>query len=379
MDSKKRFIAIEGLRAWLAWAVVLDHLAYFANFGVLGPILRGIGSDSVLAFIIVSGFVITHLLIERPEPYRIYLLRRFMRLFPLFVVTCIGGYFAYELQIRLLAYGFDDQEFASLLTNIAASADMYFWQHVLAHLTMLHSAINNHLLPFSYFVFNMPAWSLSLEWQFYLVAPLVVIATVRRPFLVPLIAALVALASLWLFKKGWFGNFDTPGLLPAMAGYFAVGIASRLIYPMFAGKKIENVNAALASVVILYMFVGKPLVLWLIVYSGFTFHLLGNRIIAQGYRLALESRIATYFGARSYSIYLCHFPLIIACEGLWIALFSTPPGALILLAMTIPTTMAISEILYRTVELPGIKLGSRMARRLEMPLGLESRPQTAEG
>jgi peptidoglycan/LPS O-acetylase OafA/YrhL len=94
MDSIKRLAAVEGLRGWLAWAVLFDHVAYFSNFRApfLGQFLRDIGPPAVLVFIIVSGFVITHLLIERPEPYSAYLLRRFMRIFPLFAVTCIGGY-----------------------------------------------------------------------------------------------------------------------------------------------------------------------------------------------------------------------------------------------------------------------------------------------
>jgi peptidoglycan/LPS O-acetylase OafA/YrhL len=51
----KRFIAIEGLRGWLAWAVVFSHLTqtsgiYAKGFGP-AP-----GNFAVLVFIMVSGF-----------------------------------------------------------------------------------------------------------------------------------------------------------------------------------------------------------------------------------------------------------------------------------------------------------------------------------
>ena len=47
-----------------------------------------------LVFVIISGFVITHVIVERPEPYLGYLTRRFMRIFPLFAITSVVGYFA---------------------------------------------------------------------------------------------------------------------------------------------------------------------------------------------------------------------------------------------------------------------------------------------
>jgi peptidoglycan/LPS O-acetylase OafA/YrhL len=146
-------------------------------------------------------------------------------------------------------------------------------------------------------------------------------------------------------------------------GYFAVGIIGRLFYPTVAGK-IKNLNLILASIVLFYALVGNgPLAVWSIVYLGFILHPSVNGIFVQGYRLALEGHLATYFGSRSYSIYLGHFPVIVAVMWLWITLFSSPPGFLPLLAMAVPATILTAEILYRVVEIPGINLGSRWARR----------------
>ena len=94
----KKFAAIEGLRGWLAWTVVLCHFAPITNMEKgLGRHLVWAGLYAVLVFIIISGFVITHLVTERSEPYRDYLLRRFMRIFPLFAVTCVIGFFTTNL------------------------------------------------------------------------------------------------------------------------------------------------------------------------------------------------------------------------------------------------------------------------------------------
>ena len=69
----KRFLASRGSGGWLAWAVVLSHMAYVSGVSPTfpGSVLGRLGPPAVLVSIIVSGFVITHLIIEKPEPYGI--------------------------------------------------------------------------------------------------------------------------------------------------------------------------------------------------------------------------------------------------------------------------------------------------------------------
>ena len=66
----KRFQALEGFRGVLAWAVVFAHLAKFSDIYTrrIGALIDKLGTPSVLIFVIVSGFVITHAIIERPDP-----------------------------------------------------------------------------------------------------------------------------------------------------------------------------------------------------------------------------------------------------------------------------------------------------------------------
>ena len=163
----KKFVAIEGLRGWLAWAVVVCHLVQTSDLYAkgLGPALVQVGLFSVLIFIIISGFVITHLVCERPEPYGSYLLRRAMQIFPLFAVTCIIGYFTNDIHAAALArvsWANAPSTFhvETLYADIARSNHEYLLAHALAHLTMLHGVISNALLPFSQSAFNSPAWSL---------------------------------------------------------------------------------------------------------------------------------------------------------------------------------------------------------------------------
>ena len=89
-----RIQEFEGLRGCLAWWVVLFHLGMlgrfdsaqrtrFENLVVLG------GWQGVELFIILSGFVIAVLLEVQRETYRVYIVRRFFRLAPVYYVLLV--------------------------------------------------------------------------------------------------------------------------------------------------------------------------------------------------------------------------------------------------------------------------------------------------
>jgi peptidoglycan/LPS O-acetylase OafA/YrhL len=373
----KRFQAIEGLRGALAWAVVFTHLAYFSNIYThgFGSLISHLGRPSVLIFVICSGFVITHVIIERPESYRRYLTRRFMRIFPLFAVTSAVGYFACDVQVFTLAHVAysrnPDFDFVPVVDGIASSDHQNFWLHVLAHLTMLHGAINDGVLPFSAYAFNMPAWSISLEWQFYVIAPFILMIVMRRKLLIP--AAIVLAVIEAAFRASLFGHFYQPSFLPAAATYFAIGIACRLIYPLVAGSTRYQIDIS-ASIIIMLIPISNgptaPILVWILFYLGLIVRREEGSFYARVHRRLLENPLMLYFGSRSYSIYLAHMLTISLCHFVWIRLkpMAGPLETFVaLLIMTVPVTMAAAELLYRSVERPGIALGSRIAQWLNQP------------
>ncbi len=89
------FTEIVGLRIYLAAWVAIGHALQLAGFlKATNPLLRILlsGHDAVILFMIVSGFVITNLLVAKQEPYLPYITRRFFRLFPAYVLACVAGY-----------------------------------------------------------------------------------------------------------------------------------------------------------------------------------------------------------------------------------------------------------------------------------------------
>ena len=94
----------------------------------------------------------------------------------------------------------------------------------------------------------------------------------------------------------------------------------------------------------------------------------GTAAFARDYRRALESPAAAYLGSRSYSVYLCHLPIIAVCHSLWLDLFPTALQAATFLgvaAMAVPLTLIAADLLYRGIERPEASrcFGSRLARR----------------
>jgi peptidoglycan/LPS O-acetylase OafA/YrhL len=172
---------------------------------------------------------------------------------------------------------------------------------------MLHGAISHDLLPYSALAFNPPAWSLSLEWQFYLIAPFVVVLA-GRPKTALSIALIVAALEI-AFRFDAFGRYEVPSFIVGAAGYFTLGIASRLAYPPLKGTIRNPYGIAAVCIVLLPLgWQAAPLLIWMLIMAG----LLLNHAVSEGkafhrvYDAAFESTIVTYLGSRSYSTYLTH-------------------------------------------------------------------------
>ena len=82
--------------------------------------------------------------------------------------------------------------------------------------------------------------------------------------------------------------------------------------------------------------------------------------LAQLYARFLKSPLPLYFGSRSYSIYLCHYPVISVVAWLLFR-WSVPSSMFILSIISIPLIIVIAEFAYRWIEKPGIAAGKTLA------------------
>jgi peptidoglycan/LPS O-acetylase OafA/YrhL len=367
----KKWDAIEGLRAWLAWAVVIHHCLQAADLGDVGLAYKfyWAGPVSVFIFMIISGFVITHLIVQNKESYFSYLTRRFFRLYPLFVATCLVGALTLPLYVDGLLHVAWHSSAAMTYGKIIFSQNAHLAAQILAHATMLHGTLPDQILPKSSVTFMPPGWSLSLEWQFYLVAPAVIYIARKHAGAILLLIA-CALGA-YFFEQGKFGTFTTTSFLPGAAPLFAVGVASRLFWGSLAGR--VKYPTALAIAALSLMPVASILLMPVIIWIAFFGFLCASarpsgridKFACRIFDTAFKHPCALYFGERSYSIYLTHFAVLsVAIDVVANPAISQLHFFQRILALTLLGTAVVSVLSYRFIERPGISLGRAVGRSL---------------
>lgn len=347
---------IEGVRAWLAWTVVISHVVLLSGAsGVIAEKIAEAGHHAVLVFIIISGFVITHLIVTKAESFGVYLLRRVLRIYPLYIVALILGIITAPIAFATLA----DYPLLVPLQQHHWSAQSYefsahFWPHLIAHLVLIQGMIPNSVLDESQYMFVGQAWSLSLEWQFYLLAPAVVAALLNRK--TRLLTVLAVMAAAAVYNKYLVDAFYNPSLILGAGLYFLLGITTRLgieQLPSVTRYPIELVALSFS----LYLFNHE--LLSVSVWFAVVAYLRWN-----GHFSLIDSNRAYMAGMRSYSVYLIHEPVMVVVLWFFIhALHASVP--VILIGGTLATglgTLLMSELLYRTIERPAIQFGRRLGQ-----------------
>jgi peptidoglycan/LPS O-acetylase OafA/YrhL len=236
-----------------------------------------------------------------------------------------------------------------------------FFQHLIAHLTMLHGVIPNSILPQSAVMFVAPAWSISLEWQFYLVAPLVFWALKSRVGTIVTVAS--AVLTFTAYHKGLLGNYMYSAFLPAAVGYFAIGIGSRLLIGQIRSFSFDPALFAVVGGAFVIWFMPGFLVplIWTVFFAYMTFD--NDRLDNKVFRAIFTNPVSLSLGRVSYSIYLVHVPAIVIVGYVAVTYFNVGSQAALLATHGISIALAIaaSYALYSFIEKPGIEFGNRLA------------------
>jgi peptidoglycan/LPS O-acetylase OafA/YrhL len=349
--------AIEGLRGLLACWVVLGHMLPAAGLGEgwRGPFkVVAFGGYAVDVFIIISGFVIFYLLDTARESYGRFLWRRALRLYPLYLVCLLASLAIVPLQIEAYsgAPWLHPHNIAQVAIDQETLRDLP--QHLAAHLLMVHGLLSGWLLPYGNYAILGQAWSLSLEWQFYVVAPLFAAAFLRGT--TPTLIATGIACALYFLVTG------DEGFLPRHIPLFALGIASYYLWR--DGWQPHWALTPAIAVALAYLLSGNPpLVIWIAVLSAI---LQPAGFGSAAVRRVLEAPPVMWLGRISYPIYLVHNMVLTAAllglEHAGAARFGQWPFFGMLAVLTFGGTLAVAALLHQGIEMPCIALGKRRTR-----------------
>jgi peptidoglycan/LPS O-acetylase OafA/YrhL len=316
---------------------------------------------------ILSGFVIFHLLERQRESYGAFILRRFFRLAPLYLVVLLVAAWMVPFELRTLDNLFWRNPHIYDAIKIHHETLDHFWPHLWSHLLLLHGLIPETVLPDANFTFLSQGWSISLEWQFYLLAPLVFWLIAGRRYLgLGVLAA--AMASLL------FLGYPSIGFLPNQFAWFALGIASFYAYRSsgwFARLNPRTHDLMLPVIGLLLFLLLRnpwPVLVWLLVLDVILAERAGLETFSTTtLRRILELPLLQWLGRISYSVYLVHLAILYVVLRA-ITRLDEHLGGWKVLALALPATLLltllVSAMTYRWIELPGMALGRALSTRL---------------
>ena len=296
---------IDGLRTIAILPVIFFHLGYdFISGGYLG----------VDVFFVISGFLITTILTTKilDGNFNIFEFwkRRIRRLFPALLVVAL-------LFLIIFPFIGFKPNIIALSTDIFPAIFSYFNIYALLNLGDYWGGAAEK----SYFLHS---WSLSLEEQFYLIYPffLFIIYKYLKNFIISLFIITLLSTTIYLYFINTQKTYAFY-LLPNRVWEFGIGgIVSLLKDRVFIKNSFyKNLILSIALILILASYFIPTLfnntngfgafisVLGVVIILG-----LCNRRDFLGKLLSLKPIV--YIGKISYSLYLCHWPIILIFGGL---------------------------------------------------------------
>ncbi|MEW6742170.1 MAG: acyltransferase [Planctomycetota bacterium] len=344
---------LDGVRAIAVLLVLWTHVPE----GTIGAaadswrLLLNTGYMGVDIFFVLSGFLITRILLvdrEKGLPLRYFLVRRFLRIFPIYYLT---------LGVIAVVRGGPELPWC-----FAYLANFYFPFH-------------EHASPVQH------TWSLAVEEHFYLVWPFIVHLLPYRRSLLAILLGIMPMAFLSCVVA--IKTLDPPVALQfvyagSMFRALSLGFGALLAYAesWFRAKRQRPLGVALVCLVlwiILFVFVQwfprlfHPWREWYPLTRLFAFGSLSMAVLltclgitGTSWGLLFRNRPFVYTGRISYGLYLYHYPIFTA-----LGLTQGKPlqHATLWVMLALASTFLVASLSFYALERPILKFGSRFRAR----------------
>jgi peptidoglycan/LPS O-acetylase OafA/YrhL len=342
-DSLERIDCLDGIRAMAAVMVMFFH--FTGNHGEPKALMQAavIGQTGVDLFFVLSGFLITRILLatrSSPHFFKAFYVRRSLRIFPLYY-----GFLAFHFFALPAWFGMPVSPFSSQIWA------WFYLQNIPATFEGITSSGPGHF------------WSLAIEEQFYLVWPLMVYLLPRRRFFILVLATLLVppFLRMVLLSHGITVFYFTLTRVDALGfgALLAVMLSDRswllrhqrlfrrllialtaLLLPLFvllSGSKHDWLQTAKSSLI--------PALYFALI--GFCITDPSSRFLTRIFSL----RWLRWLGGISYGLYVFH-PL---CFSL-VQKYAAPSSYVGDVAMSFGVTIAVAYVSFRFFETPILKL-----------------------
>lgn len=346
----EKFQGLDGLRAIFVLVVLIFHIFlvfYPESVGVFGGGFLGVES-----FFVLSGFLITNSLINKYSKDGLFyglikfLKGRYLRLYPAFVFLIL-------IQIVVISSLFPQHTEKFLSELVAGSFNVYNWWLIFRNVPYFEK--------FSDTLFNLHLWSLSMEWQFYLIWALIFLLLSRydKKFLniFILLSIILSVSDMFILyhlydnvDRVYFGT-DSRFFSFLIGSFLAVNIEKVPVRRVaFFVLGIVGILLLASSYVFLNSYEDYMYPFGFLYISFLTVFVILSVLKSDYFNLVLSILPLKWIGERSYSIYLWHYPVFVMLN----LLYSNKYIDVVLIGIVI--TFFISNLSYTFVEEPFRKL-----------------------
>jgi peptidoglycan/LPS O-acetylase OafA/YrhL len=285
-------------------SVLLNHLQSAFHISLFGYQIVG-GQVAVVAFFIISGFYMSLILNEKynniKNSYYLYISNRFLRIFPLYwlvliitipVISALG-------QIDIIRDSFNTPNIVFNIIN--------FFQSIILNITLFITVNSFILIPKFYSNFYVAtAWSLSVEFIFYLLAPFLVKGSTRKVLGILITSEIIRIYLTHITQI--YPISATPFLFLPNLPFFLLGALSYRLYKKINQLKLKTniyLIITVSMILLTLTFNFFPPVLFY-TFKQYVFYTLIFLSVPFMFLFEKKVKLSKFLGDLSYPVYISH-------------------------------------------------------------------------
>jgi len=344
---------LNGLRAIAALLVVISHISIkeIGDFGLPYLIVLPMAGYGVTLFFVISGFLITYLLLQEKElkqtiDIKKFYMRRILRIWPiyyLFLIICVIVFF-------ILGKSKD-----------ICIQDMWFYVFFAANIPFVFQ--QGILILFHY-------WSIGVEEQFYLIWPWIVKKSKTTLFKTALsiFSILFLLKVVFLLVLG-SKSFEYRFINVTRFHCMMIGVMGAIMYfekqilfLNFFSNTVMQFISLLLFLLLGFQIIHIPALIVNEVIAFVSLSMILGQVTIQNRILNLENKLFDFIGKISYGIYVIHPLIIFLLSRLFINLeISTGIKYFFVYFSVISLTLFFTWISYTYFEIPFLRLKKKFS------------------